>query len=252
MQRIKYWYVGGDIHGDWRPIRSWVVNELSTPREESALILLGDVGANYFLNKRDKEFKENLNKLGIDIYCLRGNHEMRISDARQYSNYEEIYSSEVDGTVYVEANFPHLYYLQDDCNIYNFGGYYTLILPGAYSVDKNYRLRMGWNWFPNEQLSLREMEQGLQLVDAASFDLILSHSCPFSWEKYINDLFLGGLDQSKIDKSTEKFLDEIINKIKSYNHWYFGHFHDDRDIPEVKATMLYKKIIPLGKYIKES
>ena len=50
----------------------------------------------------------------------------------------------------------------------------------------------------------------------------------------------------------EKFLDEILIETEYYGHWYFGHFHDDRDIPEVKATMLYKKIIPLEEYIKES
>ena len=90
MKKVKYWYIGSDIHGDWRPIRNWVVNELKTPREKSGLILLGDVGANYYLNHRDRDFKYKLNHLGIEIYCLRGNHEMRIEDAKQYSNYEHL------------------------------------------------------------------------------------------------------------------------------------------------------------------
>ena len=46
----------------------------------------------------------------------------------------------------------------------------------------------------------------------------------------------------------EYLLDDIINDC-SYKHFYFGHFHDDRNIKEVNATMLYKKIIPLGEYI---
>lgn len=252
MNKIKYFYCGGDIHGDWRPVRNWVVNELLTPRNESALILLGDVGANYFLNKRDREFKEQLNNLGIEIYCLRGNHEMRVTDAKQYSNYELVFSTKIDGPIYTETGYPHIHYLRDNCDIYNFGGYHTLIIPGAYSVDKDYRLRMGWSWFANEQLTSDEMERGLWLAASTNFDLILSHTCPYSWEKYINNLFIGGFDQSKIDKTMEKFLDEIISEVDSYKHWYFGHFHGDRDIPEVKATMLYKKIIPLGEYIKKA
>ena len=67
--------------------------------------------------------------------------------------------------------------------------------------------------------------------------------------KYIQDLFISDIEQNNVDKSMEKFLDEILIETKYYGHWYFGHFHDDRDIPGTKATMLYKKIIPLGEYI---
>lgn len=249
MKKIEYWYIGGDIHGDWRPIRNWVVNELKTPREKSGLILLGDVGANYYLNHRDRDFKYKLNHLGIEIYCLRGNHEMRIEDVKQYSNYEQVFSVEVDGPIYTEVGYPHIHYLRDDCDFYHFGDFYTLAIPGAYSPDKDYRLRVGWSWFPNEQLNLREMERGLNLAAAESFDLILSHTCPFSWEKYIKDLFISDIEQNNVDKSMEKFLDEILIETEYYGHWYFGHFHDDRDILGTKATMLYKKIIPLGEYI---
>ena len=146
--------------------------------------------------------------------------------------------------------YPHIHYLRDDCDLYYFGDFYTLTIPGAYSVDKDYRLRMGWSWFPNEQLNLREMEQGLNLASDTSFDLILSHTCPLAWEKYVQNLFLSDLDQAKIDKSMEKFLNEILIEVNYYGHWYFGHFHGDRDIPGTKATMLYKKIIPLGDYVE--
>ena len=253
MQTIKYWYVGGDIHGDWRPVRNWVVNELTTPKEESALILLGDVGANYFGDYRDRNLKRALNKIGIRIYCLRGNHEMRVTDAKQYSNYMQIFDLIANGPVYIEDGYPNIRYLRDDGDVYEFGGKRVFAIPGAYSVDKDYRLRMGWDWFPNEQLNISER---YALLDQAKnqnfkFDYIIAHTCPFKWEPYISDLFMGGLDQSTIDKATEKFLD-IIVKNCSFDHFYFGHFHDDRNIPEVKATMLYKKIIPLGEYIKEN
>ena len=110
MSNIKYYYCGGDIHGDWRPVRNWVVNELKTPKDQSALILLGDVGANYYLNHRDRDFKQQLNKLGIRIYCLRGNHEMRVKDAAKIGNYTHIFDRECEGSVYIEKEYPNIYY----------------------------------------------------------------------------------------------------------------------------------------------
>ena len=248
---IQYWYLGSDLHGDWRLVRNWVVNELSTPRDESALILLGDVGANYYGDNRDKYFKQALNKLNIQIYCLRGNHEMRIKDTLNYKDYSYARSNEAQGWVYTEMEYPNIHYFSDFGGYYMFNNHATLIIPGAYSVDKDYRLRNGWNWFANEQLNERERTHLSLLAHDIDFDYILAHTCPYSWEPYINDLFLSGINQNQIDKTTEKFLDNILDDC-SYKHFYFGHFHDDRDIPEVKATMLYKKFIPLGEYINET
>ena len=243
---IKYYYISGDLHGDWRPVRNWVDNELKTNPAESALILLGDVGANYFLNKRDKEFKIALNKLGITCYCMRGNHEMRVFDAKIFGNYVLGYDSGIGGLVYTELAYPNIHYLLDEGGVYYFGGNRTLVIPGAYSVDKPYRLCMGWNWFANEQLNDKEMAKLFEEAKIIKhFDYVFAHTCPYSWEKYIDYLFLNGIDQSKIDKTTEKFLDKVIKEI-TYNHFYFGHFHDDINIKPVNATMLFKKFIPLG------
>ena len=38
----------------------------------------------------------------------------------------------------------------------------------------------------------------------------------------------------------EKFLDEIEEKVQ-YNHWWFGHYHDDNNIGE-RVTILYQTI----------
>lgn len=246
MKNIKYWYLGSDLHGDPRPVKNWVKNILPTPIEESALILLGDVGANYYGDYRDRNFKKELNKLGIIIYCLRGNHEMRVSDAAIFGNYNFFFDENCEGEIWQEIGFPNIRYLKDEGGIYCFNGHPTFVVPGAYSIDKLYRLEMGWNWFSNEQLNIQEQNVLLdQAIAYKHFDYILAHTCPFSWESQINDLFMSDLDQSKIDKSTEKFLDQIINFVE-YKHFYFGHFHDDRDITDKNATMLFKTIVPLG------
>lgn len=48
-----------------------------------------------------------------------------------------------------------------------------------------------------------------------------------------------GVNQNKVDKSTEKWLDSIEGKLE-YNRWYFGHYHHYKKID--KITMLYEEI----------
>lgn len=249
MNKIKYFWITGDIHGDYRPVYNFVNNKLETPKEETAIILLGDVGANFYCDKRDNYTKYHLNEIGVRLYCLRGNHEKRPSTCPGV-NYSLVYDPVVDGMVYVEPQYPNLRFFNDKGGLYNIHGHKTLIVPGAYSVDKWYRLEHNWSWFEDEQLSPAEMDSLLEIASyVTQVDYILAHSCPLMWEGYIDDLFLGQIDQNRVDKSTEKFLDKIINKV-DYKHFYFGHFHDDRDLPRVDATMLFHSFIPFGSNLK--
>lgn len=57
------------------------------------------------------------------------------------------------------------------------------------------------------------------------YDFVFTHTCPISWEP--TDLFLGCVDQSTVDKSTEMFLDEVRCEV-NWKIWCFGHYHTDR------------------------
>ena len=46
------------------------------------------------------------------------------------------------------------------------------------------------------------------------------------------EVFLPFIDQSKVDKSTEKWLDSIEDKLE-YKEWYCGHYHIDKDIDKI-------------------
>lgn len=45
------------------------------------------------------------------------------------------------------------------------------------------------------------------------------------------------------DERLRQFLDEVDFRL-DFKHWYFGHFHGDRDVDE-RHTLLYESIIPL-------
>lgn len=73
------------------------------------------------------------------------------------------------------------------------------------------------------------------------FDIVLSHTCPERYEP--TEVFIKGIRQDMVDRSMEKWLNEIENKIK-YKKWYAGHFHVDKDLKN-GFEFLYKKVAPL-------
>ena len=228
---IKNFIITGDTHGDMSRFK-WA--EFLVKPEEVAIIILGDAGCNYYKNKRDARTKKVLEDSGFSFYLVRGNHEDR---PENIDGMISVYDEDVAGDVWFEPTFPHIKYFKDG-GIYNINNHRTLVIGGAYSVDKWYRLQMGYMWFAQEQLTETEMEEIEKNVVGQSFDLILTHTCPFSWEPV--DLFLGGIDQSTVDKTMEFWLDSLKDKI-SWKVWLFGHYHDDR-LERPGVEMFYKEM----------
>ena len=50
------------------------------------------------------------------------------------------------------------------------------------------------------------------------------------------EVFMSQVDQSKVDKSTEKFLDEIEDNT-DYKKWYCGHYHTDKTVDKIRFMM---------------
>ena len=53
------------------------------------------------------------------------------------------------------------------------------------------------------------------------------------------EVFMSWVDQSKVDKSTETWLDSIENRL-IYKHWYAGHYHTEKDID--RLALLFESI----------
>lgn len=216
---IQNYFITGDKHGNFHSI---LQNEL-VKSSDNAIIILGDHGFNYYLNKYDNRLKKEISQNSSCIwYCARGNHCAR---PQNIPGMQLVYDSEVNGKIYMEERFPNIRYFCDEGGIYDIAGRKTLVIPGAYSVDKWYRLQNGWNWFPNEQLTLRERQDLEDLATGQHFDLVLSHTCPYSYIP--TDLFLRGIDQSQVDNTMERWMDRFMGNI-TFNIHLWGHFHADR------------------------
>lgn len=244
---ISKWLVTGDTHGDFS--RFYAVNTDVPENEIWGIIILGDAGINYWLNTKDEILKHRIyNKYNkLCFYCIRGNHEERPS---KISTMKLIWDNNVKGYVYYEPDYPNIKYFQDCGGEYIIGTYKTLIIPGAYSIDKYYRIERAKygsyaGWFEEEQLTEKEREKIEISVFANRYDLILSHTCPQKFQPI--DLFLSGINQSMVDNSMEEWMDKI-DEITKYGVWLFGHYHRDR-IQAPYVEMLYFNVIELNKII---
>lgn len=220
---IKHVLITGDCHGR-------VENRLAQIKDtmpeyvpsETAVIILGDIGFNYYMSKHDWKTKHSAAKFGYTIYCLRGNHEDRAENMKY-----PIYTIDnfVNGMVCYEEEFPNIRYFMDCVAEYEIMGKKVLCIPGAYSVDKWYRLQNDWHWFAEEQLTAEEKKHAEELVSGKYYDFVFSHTCPIIWEP--TDLFLSMIDQSTVDKTMEVWMAKIKETFL-WKHWLFGHYHADR------------------------
>lgn len=135
-----------------------------------------------------------------------------------------VYDEDVQGEVYIQDRWPQIRYFKD-WGIYQLGPHKVAVVGGAYSVDKWYRLDKGYPWFADEQLTEEEMELCANELMGKEFDFVFTHTCPIDWEP--TDLFLSSIDQSKVDKSMELFLEEIAQCF-DWKIFCFGHYHADR------------------------
>ena len=241
---VKKFWITGDTHGAVTPRLDVLLCEEDFIPEENALIILGDVGLNYYLSKKDQRHKREVENKGVYVYCVRGNHEARPKDVE---GMRRIHDENVNGTVWIENEFPHIRYFCD-WGIYEINGLRTLVVGGAYSVDKHYRLSRGMIWHENEQLSAGEMDSCFSNLtrEPRSFDLVLTHTCPLSLQP--TDLFLGFIDQSSVDNSMEIWMEKLAKAI-DWKIWLFGHYHADRiEWPHVEQ--FYRELEPLDTIIE--
>ena len=220
---LKHVLITGDMHSRIEKRLQYIKDMMPEYLpEETVVIVLGDFGANYYLSKHDWKIKHHAAKFGYTIYALRGNHEQRASLVK---NMEKVYDELVHGYIYMEQEFPNIKYFSDEVAEYHIMDKHILCIPGAYSVDKCYLLQNDWHWFAEEQLTAEEMSHAEKEFGGKHYDIILSHTCPIGWEP--RDLFLNCIDQSKVDKTMEIWMEKFKDMI-GWELWMFGHYHADR------------------------
>lgn len=245
-------FITGDCHRNFDKIYNFCSNVETTT--DDIMIIAGDAGINWYLdgkNGYDVDLKQALSHLPITLVILHGNHEERAWNCKGYeNNLHKIGDNYI--FAWTEPEYPNLLFLDDFC-IQKINSRRFLFLGGAYSVDKWYRLLYGGKWFESEQMSEKYMKVILTRLTADyrifhntcksneyQFDYVISHTCPLKYEP--TEVFLAGIDQSTVDKRTEKFLDEV-EEIINYGTWYAAHFHTSKAVDRMR--FIYNDIIKL-------
>lgn len=201
--------------------------------ENDAVIVLGDMGLFWRHDKKDANsfieyFEQNYKFM---LYFIDGNHE----------NFKLLNALKEDenGMGYVSEHIRHL----KRGRRYNIQGKDILAIGGADSVDK-FRRTEGLSWWKDEAITNEDVAR----VEAGHYDYVLSHCCPAS---VFNDnkvylCTLGNIvDDSNPDfHISENKLEQVKNKI-TFNKWYFGHYHVDRDIDDKFSCLFhsYKELV---------
>lgn len=221
-------YYTGDTHGSFLKIENAVRKGLI--EQGDTVVILGDAGFNYYGNSKEKRIKEQINDIGITVFCIHGNHEMRPFTIPSYTTKEWH-----GGIVYFEEKYPNILFAKDG-EIYDLNGRKSIAIGGAYSVDKFYRLERNYLWFPDEQPSAEIKHRVEDALDETDWEIdqVLSHTCP---SKYIpTEAFLSCVDQRTVDSSTEEWLDALEESL-TYNRWLCGHWHIDKNIDKMRFIM---------------
>lgn len=218
-------YITGDTHGRFERVERFC-ERFGTSRED-ILIILGDAGINFSGGWHDRRKKEFLESLPITIFAIHGNHEQRPYTIDTYK--EKMWHG---GMVFYEEEYPDLLFGKDG-EVFDLDGKQVIVMGGAYSVDKMVRLMYGYGWWPDEQPSeeiKKDVERKLGEL-GWKVDVVLSHTTPLKYEPV--EVFLKGIDQSEVDKSTEEWLDGIEERL-DYGKWYCGHYHTEKKIDRVE------------------
>ncbi|MBQ7851189.1 MAG: metallophosphoesterase [Clostridia bacterium] len=214
-------WITGDTHGSFGWLERFCREKGST--KEDVMIILGDAGINYFGPGRDDVLKRMIEELPVTLLCIHGNHEMRP---------EHLYTYTLQpwhgGMVWQEELFPSLLFARDG-DVYDLDGVPTLVIGGAYSIDRQLRAAQGEGWWKDEQPSEEIRRYVGRQLDAHGWHVgaVLSHTTALSYEPV--EVFRTGFDQSKVDKSTEAWLDTLERRM-CYGRWFCGHYHTDKDI----------------------
>jgi len=245
-------FVVADIHGSAAVVKN-IISLIGNPTPDDIIIVAGDAGFEYGKHVMGSAKRAAHRFIGKWI-VMRGNHDNCYQDSHTHWNEEKQnynldagWSWAEDGYSLYQNKYPNILYIPDNGGILKIKNFNFLFCPGAYSIDKMYRLRMNYPYNSNEQLSIEDMNKLIDIVkdwnkNGFDIDYVIGHTFPLYLERHYRDLFMSGISQTSIDKTTEKWLNIISEEYErnpAFKQYYGGHFHDSRVLDD-KYTMVYQ------------
>lgn len=246
-------YITGDCHQNYERFNPSVFPEQNEMTKDDHVIICGDFGGVWSRNKESNEETMLMDWLDCKSYTtlfVDGNHE----------NFDRLYQYPVEewhgGKVHkIRPSVIHLMRGQifdiDDVSIFAFGGATSHDISGGILKPddpdfkkKKKELDRGFlpyridhvSWWERELPTEEEMEEGRRNLAAHDnrVDFIVTHCCSSSTQALI------GAGLYKPDMLTN-YLEEI-RRTTRFKKWFFGHYHDNRNV-NAEEILLYEQII---------
>lgn len=99
-----------------------------------------------------------------------------------------------------------------------------MYVGGAWSIDWKWRTP-GYSWWPDEELSLRELERMYDLYVENKPRVMITHDCP---TEVAFKFFIEGTGKAQYKTRTAEAFEEMFASHKP-DIWIFGHWHEDVD-----------------------
>lgn len=217
-------FITGDTHGDidYRKLLTLKEKHLSY---NDYLIICGDAGICW----SPQTFQYHLdlyNSIGCTIIFVDGNHE-------NFSMLNSMPLVEYLGALMHQIDKHIFHVLRGE--MMTIEGKTFLCIGGAVSIDKAYRIPY-ISWWPEEEITFHDVDNALNNLAKVNnkVDFVITHCCD-------THTVLKSFGFRR-DVCTDQLT--FIDKVAKYKHWFFGHYHFDRQI-NVTKTCLYQEIVKL-------
>lgn len=231
-------YITGDIHGTHSVNTRFNTRNFPEQKQlskQDIVIVAGDFGLIWNGDKEDQYWLKWLDQTkSFTTVFIDGNHE----------NFDllEQYPTELwQGGLVHRINNSVLHLMRGQ--VYEIEGLTFFTFGGAASHDKAFR-REGKSWWAREMPADEEYQFGLSNLGKYQWkvDIVITHTCTAQSLKWIQEQY----STEVIADEMHEYFQMIQNRL-DYRHWYFGHFHQDVQLPD-RQRLLYHDLLMISEH----
>lgn len=103
----------------------------------------------------------------------------------------------------------------------------VMFIGGAISIDKEFR-QEGYSWWPNEELSITELNGLVDRYVHVKPRVMITHDCPNELGELLLSQYIAGGPMAKLKSRTSQAFQSMWSA-HSPELWVFGHYHHSFD-----------------------
>lgn len=229
-------YITGDIHGTHSVntrFNRWNFPEQKKLNKQDVVIIAGDFGLIWNGDKEDQYWLKWLDQTkSFTTLFIDGNHE-------NFDLLEQYPIESWHGGLVHRINNSVLHLMRGQ--VYEIEGLTFFTFGGAASHDQAFRSE-GKSWWAREMPSEDEYQLGLANLEKHHWkvDIVITHTCTYQSLEWIQQHYATEV----VADPMHDYFQHIQNRL-DYQQWYFGHFHQDVQLPD-RQRLLYNDLFVIS------